>query len=79
MESTTLRKMDYGQIVLHLRKFMDERDINRNQLAKATGADFAVIDRWYQGTVERLDLDILARVCYVLDCRVEEILTYEKP
>ena len=26
-----------------------------------------------------LDMDFLAKVCYVLDCRVEDILEYEKP
>ncbi len=26
-----------------------------------------------------LDMDFLAKVCYVLDCRVEDVLEYEKP
>ena len=26
-----------------------------------------------------LDMDFLAKVCYVLDCRVEDVLEYEEP
>ncbi len=26
-----------------------------------------------------VDLDFLAKVCYVLDCRVEDLLEYQKP
>lgn len=37
-------------------------------LAKAINARFEVIDRWYDGHVEKIDADILARICFVLEC-----------
>ncbi len=54
------------------------RKIPRNELARAIGTRFEVIDKWYSGDVSRIDADILARICYVLDCQVQDILTYEK-
>ena len=78
MENSILSACDYGRICLHLRELMDRRGINRNQLAKRTGSRFEVIDKWYQGDMEKLDLDILARLCFVLDCRVEDLLEYRK-
>lgn len=68
----------YGKIRLHLHEKMDESGINRNQMAKLVGSRFEVIDKWYKNEVERLDLDILARICYVLGCEVQDILEYEK-
>ena len=50
--------------------------ITRYRLAKDIDTGFTVIDKWYQGKVEKLDLDILARICYVLDCEVSELLEY---
>ena len=56
----------------------DARGMNRNQLARAIQANFAVIDKWSKGDVEKLDLDVLARICYVLGCDVADLLTYEE-
>ena len=66
----------YGQVVLRLREILDARGMNRNQLASAIHVNFSVVNRWYQGHVEKLDLDILARICYVLNCDVCELLEY---
>ncbi|MBQ9885663.1 MAG: helix-turn-helix transcriptional regulator [Lachnospiraceae bacterium] len=55
---------------------MDEKDISRNALAKAINTRFEVIDKWYNGNVERIDIDILARICYVLGCDISDIIVY---
>ena len=40
----------------------------------------ALMDRYYKNeVVSMVDMDFLAKVCYVLDCRVEDVLEYEKP
>lgn len=57
---------------------MEERGLKRNQVAMAIGARFEVIDKWCWGDVVRIDADILARLCYVLECSIEDIITYEK-
>lgn len=41
---------------------MEERGITRNQLAKRIDARFEVVNKWYQGELEKMDLDILARI-----------------
>ena len=38
------------------------------------------IDRYFKATrVEMADLDFLAKVCYTLGCKIEDILEYEEP
>ncbi|MCM1123099.1 MAG: helix-turn-helix transcriptional regulator [Eubacterium sp.] len=37
---------------------MDEKGINRNMLARAINTRFEVIDKWYNGRVEKIDADI---------------------
>ena len=68
---------EYGHVSVHLRELMDAKQISRNQLARAIDARFEVVDKWYQGEVARIDADILARICHVLDCQVQDIITYE--
>ena len=69
---------DYGKIVFSFAKVMDEKNINRNQLANRAGIRFEVADRFYCGNIERLDIDVLARVCFVLNCDVADVMAYDK-
>lgn len=57
---------------------MEVKGVTRNKLATLTGIRFEVADRLYKGTVERLDMDVLARVCFALDCRIEDVIEYNK-
>ena len=69
---------DYGKILFMFGKVMDEKQINRNQLANRAGIRFEVADRFYNGNIERLDVDVLARVCFVLDCNVADVITFDR-
>lgn len=69
---------NYGKIKLHLKELIEERKMNRNSLAKAANTRFEVIDKWCKNKVEKLDMDVLARICFVLDCKVSDIIEYEE-
>ncbi len=69
---------EYGKIDICLKELMLARNITRNYLAKAANTRFEVINKWYSNEVEKLDLDVLARICYVLDCSPDEIIKYNK-
>ena len=77
MEKAVFVPQDYGRIVFLFGKVMDDKKINRNQLAKRAGIRFEVADRFYRGDIERLDVDVLARVCFVLGCDVGDVVRYE--
>lgn len=79
METSILYKREYGAVRLRLRELMDRRGINRNQMARRIGVRFEVVDKWYRGEVEKLDLDVLARLCFVLGCQAGELLEYKGP
>ena len=68
----------YGEIVFSFDKVMEEKRINRNQLANRAGIRFEVADRFYNGKIERLDIDVLARVCFVLGCDVADVMAYQQ-
>ena len=69
---------DYGKIELRLREVMDARGISRNRLARLVNTRYEVIDKWYKNQVEKIDADILARICFVLGCQVGDILVYRE-
>lgn len=76
MEKELYTIKDYGHIQITLKKYMDENNISRNALARAVNTRFEVIDKWYHGHVEKIDADILARICFVLNCTPGDIIQY---
>ena len=77
-ENSVVALKDYGSITFHFKEVMDAKGISRNKLASLTGIRFEVADRWYAGDIERMDMDVLARVCYALDCAVGDVMGYDR-
>lgn len=78
MKKEVFTMNQYGSIKINLKKYMDSENITRNALAKAINTRFEVIDKWYNGYVEKINADILARICYVLDCTPGDIIQYSQ-
>lgn len=71
---------DYGSIRVRLAEVLDSRGITRNRLRTLTGVKYDVIDRYYKAeSVELMDLGFLAKVCYVLNCNIGDLLEYVPP
>ena len=69
---------NYGKINFNIKDIMKKKNITRNKLANLTGATYNVINRYYKNEISRLDLDVLARICYVLECNVSDVIEYKK-
>lgn len=79
VDNSVITIKEYGKIEVCLKEIMDNKEINRNTLAKRSNTRFEVIDKWYNNKVEKMDLDVLARICYVLNCSPSDILKYNNP
>ena len=76
----TYHTEEYGNIRVKLAEVLDSRGITRNRLATLTGAKYAIIDRYYKAEqIEMVDLNLFAKICYVLDCKIEDLLEYTAP
>ncbi len=73
---TIITIKDYGKIDICLKEILDTRGLTRYYLVRTTNTRFEVINKWYANKVERLDLDVLARICYVLNCSPSDIIKY---
>lgn len=69
---------EYGKVKICLKELLDEKEITRNALVKSIDTNFEVIDKWCKGNMERMDLDLLARICYALGCEPADIIKYDK-
>lgn len=78
MNTSVFELKDYGKIEFNIKDIMEQKNITRNKLSVLTGATYNVINRYYRNEITRLDLDVLARICFALDCKVEDIIKYNK-
>lgn len=72
-------RQEYGCVRITLKQVMEQKGITRNRLSEMTGIRYDVITRHFNNIPQRVDLDMFARICYVLDCKIEDLLHYDKP
>lgn len=68
---------DYGKIVFTIDAILKKRKINVYRLSVLTGINWSIIKKYVKGSLYRADLDILSRICFALNCKLEDIIHYE--
>ncbi len=69
----------YGSIKCNLKSLMQENNISKTKLVKKTGLHHKVIERYMTDSITKLDKDVLAKLCYILNCDLTELISYVKP
>ena len=74
-----INQNEYGHVKVCLAEIMDRKNITRNRLRTLTGIKYEVIDRYYKAdNIEMVDLNFIAKICYVLGVEVNDLLKYEQ-
>ncbi len=68
----------YGKIKFKLVDILERDNISKNHLSVISNVRFDTIQKYVKGDIERVDLDIICRFCKALNCKIEDILEYEK-
>jgi putative transcriptional regulator len=71
--------VDYGHFEITLEGYLKERNISKNYLADKANLQRTQLNTYCKSIIKRLDLDVLARICYALDCELADIVSYVKP
>lgn len=69
---------DYGKVDINLKQIIDDKKISRSKLSQMVALSYDLVNRYYNNKVSRVDLDVIARFCYILNCNVNDILKYKK-
>ena len=67
----------FGTIQIKLKEILELKGITRYKLAKAIHVYYPTVNKWYHNDICSIDLNILAKICYVLECSPKDILKYE--
>lgn len=67
---------DFGQVVFKIDQVLEEKRISKNKLEKEAKLQRTQLNSYCNNKVRRIDLQTLAKICYVLDCGIEDIMEY---
>jgi len=71
--------LDYGHFEIILGDYLKKSNISKNFLAKRANLQRTQLNTYCKNKIKRPDFDVLARICYALDCELADIVSYVKP
>ena len=71
--------MDYGKVELTIEKALKERGISKTKFCHYAELQRKQLNAYYNNNRQRVDLDILARMCYILKCDLDDLMVYTFP
>lgn len=67
-----------GQVIIKLDSLLKMKNISKNKICKYCDMQRTQLNRYINNEMDRVDLNILARLCDYLDCEISDILEYRK-
>lgn len=74
-----MKYVDYGYVRINLQQIMDEQNISINKLAFRAEMQRTQLKSYIKNDVQRLDISVLARLCYALECSLSDLIEYIPP
>ncbi|BAZ16784.1 transcriptional regulator [Calothrix sp. NIES-4071] len=65
-------------VIITLKDIRKKRELSQEKLAIASGVFVSYIQKIDQNAIRRVSLDVLDKLCKVLDCDVSDLLVYVK-
>lgn len=73
------KNIKWGHFDIILEDYIKVHGISKNKLESAANLQRTQLIAYCKNEVQRPDLGVLARICYVLNCEISNILKYVPP
>ena len=70
---------DWGHVDLKLDEFMKKNNISRSSLSRNAQIHYNQLLKYCRNDMQKVDLNILARICKTINCEIGEIIEYTPP
>ena len=70
---------DFGSINIKISEYLKSKGISKNKFMNKAEMQRTQLNNYCNQKVQRLDIAILSKICYVLKCNIEDILEYCPP
>lgn len=66
----------FGYVKIKLTEQLERTGLSKNKLSQRSETQRSQINRYCNNTISRLDVEVLARLCTSLDCKIEDLLEF---
>ena len=70
---------DWGHVDLKLDEFMKKNNISRSSLSRNAQIHYNQLLKYCKNDMQKVDLNILGRICKTINCEIGEIIAYIPP
>lgn len=74
-----MQDLEFGTVKIHLEELMKQQNISINKLSFRAEMQRTQLKKYYRNEIQRLDIAVLSRLCYALDCDLNDLLEYIPP
>lgn len=69
----------FGNINIKLGELIEEKGFSKNKFAQLAQLQRTQLNKYINNEIVLLNIDVLARMCTVLDCDISDVLDFKKP
>ena len=74
-----MKDLEFGTVKIHLEELMKKRNISINKLSFRAEMQRTQLKKYCKNEVQRLDIAVLSRLCYALECDLHDLIEYITP
>ena len=74
-----MKDTEFGTVKIHLEEVMKKSNISINKLSFRAEMQRTQLKKYCKNEVQRLDIAVLSRLCYALQCDLHELIEYISP
>lgn len=70
---------DFGHIEIRLEEMIKKSGLSKNKICHRCEMQRTQLNKYCKNSISRLDISVLARLCTVLNCTIEDLLVFVPP
>lgn len=70
---------EWGKIDLRLDEYLKAHNISRSSLSRNGQIHYKQLLKYCNNDMQKVDLNLLARICKTINCEIGEIIVYTPP
>lgn len=74
-----MKDTEFGNVKIHLEEVMKKSNISINKLSFRAEMQRTQLKKYCKNEVQRLDIAVLSRLCYALECDLHDLIEYIPP